>query len=318
MAGRSKNISSSAHYKCTNSMSIKKYDDNNLHNHIAESVTHAKAKELECWLGIDEAGRGPVLGPMVYGVAYSPLDNKGDLKEMGFADSKTLSEPQRDKMFDELNARTDAIGWMVKILSPHYISTCMLRRSKYNLNELSHDTAIELIQSVLKKGVRVKEVYVDTVGDPDKYQKKLKILFPDLEITVAKKADATYSIVSAASICAKVARDKATQNWKFAEKVELTEDYGSGYPGDPKTKEFLAKNVDRVFGFSKLVRFSWSTASKLLDERAVPVRWADDEEEPSSKKRKSISTYFTVNTPTIQVVPHRYFRERQLVSCTSI
>jgi len=47
-------------------------------------------------------------------------------------------------------------------------------------------------------------VYVDTVGDPDKYQTKLKAIFPDLEITVAKKADATYSICSAASICAKV------------------------------------------------------------------------------------------------------------------
>ena len=75
------------------------------------------------------------------------------------------------------------------------------------------------------------QVYVDTVGPPEKYQDKLKGIFPKIDTTVAKKADATYAIVSAASICAKVARDKAVNNWKFTEGIELKdENYGSGYP----------------------------------------------------------------------------------------
>ena len=85
----------------------------------------------------------------------------------------------------------------------------MYRRGKYNLNSMSHDTAIGLIQQALKAGVRVAEVYVDTVGPPEKYQAKLEAIFPEIKITVAKKADSLYACVSAASICAKVARDRA-------------------------------------------------------------------------------------------------------------
>ena len=82
---------------------------------------------------------------------------------------------------------------------------------------MSHDTAIGLVNKAIEAGVRVAEVYVDTVGPPEKYQAKLEAIFPELKITVAKKADSLYPCVSAASICAKVARDKALGEWKFAE-----------------------------------------------------------------------------------------------------
>ena len=81
-------------------------------------------------------------------------------------------------------------------------------RSKYNLNAISHDTAISLIQGVLVKGVKVSEVYIDTVGDPAKYEKRLRDIFPQIpKIIVSKKADSLFPIVSAASICAKVSQD---------------------------------------------------------------------------------------------------------------
>src|SRR5262249_16011119 len=88
-------------------------------------------------------------------------------------------------------------------------------RSKYNLNMISHDTAIELIRRTMVKGVAIKEVYVDTVGDPGKYQAMIEKKFLRLKVTVSKKADSLFPIVSAASIVAKVrshARETGNRN----------------------------------------------------------------------------------------------------------
>lgn len=127
----------------------------------------------------------------------------------------------------------------------------------------------------MDSGVQLKEVYLDTVGPADKYQIKLKALFPTLKIVVSNKADSIYKIVSVASICAKVTRDHAVKNWQFLEEgMSYSEaDYGSGYPGDPKTKDFLKKVFDPLFGFPTFVRFSWSTITKIMEEKAIGCEW---------------------------------------------
>lgn len=110
---------------------------------------------------------------MVYGTAFYPLKLKNEMSKMEFADSKQLTEDKRDKLFEKMCGKLqNKLGWSVDILSPNLISNSMLKRSKYNLNELSHDTAIGLIRRVIDAGVLVKEVYVDTVGPPEKYEAK--------------------------------------------------------------------------------------------------------------------------------------------------
>ncbi|XP_073076132.1 ribonuclease H2 subunit A isoform X2 [Manis javanica] len=266
------------------------------------SPVPAVCRKEPCILGVDEAGRGPVL----------------DLEALKVADSKTLSENERNKLFAKMEADGDFVGWALDVLSPDLISTSMLGRVKYNLNSLSHDTATGLVQYALDQGVNVTQVFVDTVGLPETYQKRLQQCFPGIEVTVKAKADALYPVVSAASICAKVARDQAVKNWKFVEKLpDLDADYGSGYPSDPKTKAWLRKHVEPVFGFPQFVRFSWRTAQNILEKEAEDVMWEDS---PTGDQEGlgSITSYFGEGPRTHPHLPHRYFQERGLKSATTL
>eukprot|EP00058_Branchiostoma_floridae_P006846 XP_002592334.1 hypothetical protein BRAFLDRAFT_285333 [Branchiostoma floridae] len=299
-------------------MDLCDFETDNTKSCVVGSEVPDVTKGEPCCLGIDEAGRGPVLGPMVYGICYCPLSGQDRLKDMGFADSKTLTEEQREKLFEAIAGAGEFMGWTIHILAPNAISNCMLRRSKYNLNTLSHDTAIGLIQRTLDSGVNLQEVYVDTVGDATKYQDKLKGIFPDLDITVTPKADAKFPIVSAASICAKVARDRAVKGWTFFEEKDgntISRKFGSGYPSDPETKKWLASMVEPVFGFPQFVRFSWSTASKILDDKAVPVNW-DDEDEDEKAATPSVMSFFAAKGEDPKQKKHQYFQERFLHTVT--
>ena len=161
------------------------------------------------------------------------------------------------------------IGWSVRVMTAHDISAGMLRPKPYNLNAQAHDTTAQLIRDVISSGVNVREIYVDTVGTAQDYQNKLAALFPSATVTVTKKADSLFPIVSAASVCAKVTRDMA---------LELYENgsaWGSGYPGDARTVSWLKSNIDPVFGWKLnpgIVRYSWQTTVQLLDNGASSVR----------------------------------------------
>ncbi|KAF5275894.1 hypothetical protein FQR65_LT04133 [Abscondita terminalis] len=272
-------------------------NQNNSDNSFYISSIPELCKEKSCILGIDEAGRGPVLGPMVYGIAFCPLEKSEILKTFECADSKALTEEKRDAIFTKLCGNTEVVGWAVDVISPNYISNSMLSRTKHSLNAVSTDSAVGLIKAVEKAGVNIDHIYVDTLGSkPEKYQAFLLNLFPNYKITVAKKADSTYPIVSAASICAKVTRDHALQVWKFKEGIEVThKEFGSGYPGDPNTKTFLKDYFNPIFGFPQIVRFGWSTASNILERDAYNVEWENAEEEVEDTKSASsasITSFF--------------------------
>jgi ribonuclease H2 subunit A len=256
-----------------------------------------------CALGVDEAGRGPVLGPMVYGLFYLPLPLSDPLLRQThhFDDSKVLTPTVRSNLMEKLCTPStdlhDQCGWAVEVMSARDIGSNMMKPGgTYNLNAQAMDATIALIQGVYKRGVNVKEIYIDTIGRPETYQKKLERLFPTAKITVAKKADSLYPCVSAASVCAKVTRDAAlevlyeTYITKPAEgedtQMSGTEkDWGSGYPSDARCTSWLKRNMDPVFGWGSECRFSWGTAKDMLDLKgaAAKVDWPVEEDDETSR-----------------------------------
>ena len=100
-----------------------------------------------------------------------------------------------------------------------------------------------------------------------------------MKALAAAKADRDYPIVSAASICAKVTRDTELRDWAFEPgltgEAAPSRKFGCGYPGDADTKAWLLGNLNPVFGFPSIVRFSWATTKRLLEGEAdaVPVQW---------------------------------------------
>lgn len=260
----------------------------------------------ECILGVDEAGRGPVLGPMVYSVFYLAAPQSDPLLREAhhFDDSKVLTPAVRTALMRTLC--TDAsdlhasCGWATTSLSARAISSdTMSPAAARNLNTQAMDATVGLIKGVLARGVNVTHVYVDTVGQPASYQAKLQRFLPGLDITVAKKADSLYPCVSAASVCAKVTRDISLEAL-YAHHLSLQPSspspekegdmaWGSGYPSDGRCVSWLRGNMHPLFGWGPECRFSWGTAKDMLDSRGVKVEWPVDDDGETAR----VTDFFT-------------------------
>ena len=206
--------------------------------------------------GIDEAGRGPVVGPMIMVIAVADEEGVGQLKKIGVKDSKQLSPERREKMYDEILAALR--GYKAAVITPREIDAYVER---HGLNELEAMKAADLIAEVDPKP---DIVYVDAPDpDPDKYRARIeKYLKEPPRIVSEHKADAKYPIVSAASIIAKVLRDRAVR-----EIEKEWGEFGTGYPHDERTVKQLERILRERGEFPDFVRQSWSTARRLLERR---------------------------------------------------
>ena len=269
---------------------------------------------VEVVIGIDEAGRGPVLGSLVYVAAFWPVSEHEEISKLGFDDSKQLKEEKREEFFHKIRSH-GSIGWVIEEVSAKDLSKNMLRSSPVSLNALSFQAVITALETIrdADNGPKVGGIFVDTVGDAEYYKSTLtRALGQDFgTFTIEKKADATYRVVSAASIIAKVTRDTLMKEFVWEEPyLNLSRDYGSGYPGDENCVRWLSSTQQVVFGYPSIVRFSWSTTREALEKSgACKVEWECDEDQ--SLGGADIKNYFAVGAKK-PVKRSDYFTRRKM------
>lgn len=201
-------------------------------------------------LGIDDAGRGPVIGNMILAGVVLTHAQEALLKEEGVADSKLLTHPKRVELAKIIEKHNH--GHFIVSLTATEIDSSLL--SGTNLNTLEAKAMAQIINKIGKKGMAV---VVDCPSvNIDNWRKTL-ISFVDkadeMDIVCEHKADANHVSVSAASILAKVEREKSIEKLK-----KQYGDFGSGYPSDPKTKDFLFEKGQKLAN-SGLFRKTWAT-----------------------------------------------------------
>ena len=229
-------------------------------------------------VGIDEAGRGPIIGPMVIaGVAIEPKAAK-ELAELGVRDSKDLTPSQRRELFPEI-MRLVKHAVIVKV-PPALIDAV-------NLNKLEVETIACIVQRVKSLYGEPEAVYMDAVGPAKKMVAEVKRLTGLRGAVVAEpKADTRYIPVSAASIIAKVVRDEEIEKLRRAYGVR-----GSGYPTDPGTLEWIREAYRRSPDTPPwFVRRSWSTLKQIAP------RWykaKNTESKPKNPRQRTLLDFLS-------------------------
>lgn len=200
--------------------------------------------------GIDEAGRGPIVGPMVMAAVVLPVDALRGLRLEGVRDSKQLSARARRELLEKIHRVAPLV--VVAVHPPGLID-------RVNLNLLEYETAAFLASRIVVHCSDVAAIYADAVGPPERYAAVLRKAAPGVRVVAAPKADAKYTAVAAASIVAKVVRDAFIEEYRGRYGLR-----GSGYPTDPETLEWIREAYQRSpEAPPPIVRRSWGTLKRV-------------------------------------------------------
>jgi len=206
--------------------------------------------------GIDEAGRGPMIGPMVICGILVDSDRLHELVEIGAKDSKTLTHKRRLILKEKIEKI--AVKVEIRTITAEDIDR-LRKRTTLNVIE-------EMEFASIAKILKPREIYLDAADvNADRFGTKIGklsgIAAKGAIIVSEHKADSKYPIVSAASIIAKVQRDLTIE--KFHQKYG---DFGSGYPNDPKTTKFVRDLVRNGQKLPPIIRKSWESVKKIVAE----------------------------------------------------
>ena len=203
--------------------------------------------------GVDEAGRGSMLGPLVVAGISISKSKVNLLKKQGVRDSKKLSPRAREHLYKKI----------IQIVDDHYIVKIPPRIidksvSNHSLNHLEAKYMAKVITKLSPSTAFVDSCDVNS----KRFGKEISKLTSNTKIRSYHHADSKFIAVSAASILAKVSRDRAIT--RLSKKYDI----GSGYPSDPKTKVFVKKSIRRNQDLTFL-RKSWKPVKILMKKRKL-------------------------------------------------
>ncbi len=210
------------------------------------------SKELVA--GVDEAGRGCVLGPLVIAVCVIDPQKEKMLKSAGVKDSKLLSPKQREELFGLL--KKEAEDYKILAIPAEELNILM---DSYSLNEIEAQKACLALSQLKASPDTI--IFDSPDTNPAMFSKRIKnCLKPSPpKIISENKADLNHPCVSCASILAKVTRDHLL-------KKELSGLDISGYSSDPKTINYLKDYFIKHKQFPSNTRLKWKTLDKIVNE----------------------------------------------------
>ncbi len=199
--------------------------------------------------GVDEAGRGSLLGPLVIAGVSLKRSKIRKLSSMGIRDSKKLTPVARERLYKKIIEYAD--DYYIARINPKTIDRSV---KNHQLNSLEAKYMAKVIVK-LKPNIS----YVDSCDvNPKRFGKEINKMAKRGKIRSYHHADSRFVIVSAASIVAKVNRDKAIA------KLRKEHDLGSGYPSDRKTINFVSKYISNRKEIPSFVRKSWKPVQAML------------------------------------------------------
>ena len=199
--------------------------------------------------GVDDAGRGSMLGPLVIAGISIDKSKIRKLSKLGVKDSKKLTSKSREELFKKIILLVDDYH-IVKIPTRSIDSSV----KKHNLNQLEAKYMAKVISKL-----NPQTSFVDSCDvNPKRFGNEISKLTGNKKIRSYHHADSKFVVVSAASILAKVTRDKAIT------RLKKTHEVGSGYPSDKKTIEFVKKYYQNHKTVPNFVRKSWKPTQIII------------------------------------------------------
>ena len=204
-------------------------------------------------LGIDDAGRGPVIGPMILAGCLINEEVEKEFKKLGVKDSKQLTDKRREFLAGIIREKAETFE--VIIIHPEEIDSKNLEG--INLNDVEAFACAQIINKINKGFDNIKVIIDCPSTNLEKWKDLVKTkvsILKNLEVVCEHKADINHIAVSAASILAKSTREKEMSKLKEKYGNEI----GSGYSSDPATAKFVEKNLKK-YDDHGIFRKSWAT-----------------------------------------------------------